>query len=510
MIRALRIAKRPYPFHIGGFVAGTAAGIALLMAGLFLTSCSSERASEEKKDANVSAASSEARSPKPEARPTLLAESVAVRPASSANVVTISGQVEPFAVATVSAEVAARVLSRPLQRGDAVAAGGLLVALDESSARATLDQAIASEAQAGAARRQLENEYARVAVETDAAKEQAQAQLAQANAGERKTRTYTRQQELKQAQASLTQAETEEKLARLEADRYRRLVEAGAVAQQVLDQKSAALDVTVARCESAAQSVSLAKEGARQEDIDSATAQSASARAAVRSADTRPARLAALREQIAGLKAQEAQAAAAVRSARIALAKHRIASPFPARVLETRIEVGEMASPGSPVMKIGDIRRVKAVFAVPEASRPLLQEGKNVTITADTLTGKTFPGRVRTLGYEADNRSRTFPVEIMVENPREQLLPGMVTRLALSTPAATATVIIPVSAVASDEQGSHVMLLTNGVASRRAVTLGSPVGTDSVEVVHGLAMGNVIARTPQRLTDGAKIRLASR
>ena len=397
-MNARKIARRR-PFHLTAFVAGVTSGIAVLAAGMFLSSCTSPQAESGRRSpvAGAKTAESDGIAPSPHhliTRPVLLAEAVTVRSADAANGVAISGQIEPFAVATISAEVAARVLARPVQRGDAVPAGGLLLALDDASARANLDQILASQKQATAARRQLENEYTRVAVETNVAQEQAQAQLSQAKAGESKTRTFTRQQELKQAQAALTQAETDAKLARLEADRYQRLLDEGAVAQQIVDQRRATLEVALARRDSAAQSVSLAKEGARQEDIDSAAAQSAAARAAVRSADTRPARLAALREQIAGLKAQEAQSAAAVRAARITLAKHRIVAPFPARVLETRIEAGEMASPGSPVIKIGNIRRVKAVFAVPEASRPLLREGAKVAISADTLTGTIFTGRV--------------------------------------------------------------------------------------------------------------------
>lgn len=175
-----------------------------------------------------------------------------------------------------------------------------------------------------------------------------------------------------------------------------------------------------------------------------------------------------------------------------------------------------MTAPGSPVIKLGDIRQIKAVFAVPEGSRPLLREGQKVSIAADTLPGKTFAGRVRTLGYEADNRSRTFPVEITVANPSEALLPGMVARLALNGVSADApynarsAVIVPVASVASDEGGGYVVVLKEGVATRRAVTLGAPVGAETVEITSGLAVGEIIAKTPQRLTNGARVQLVAR
>jgi hypothetical protein len=444
-----------------------------------------------------------------DSRPVLLAEGVPVVAARGGGSVIISGQIEPVAVAMIAAEVSARVVSRPVQRGDAVPMGRALVVMDDASARATLDQAIAAQSQASAALRQLQQDYGRIATETQAAQEQAKAQLSQAQAGEKKTRSATRDQELRQAESSLKQAQTDENLARIEAERYRRLVDQGAVARQVLDQRQAVLDVAISRRESAEQAVSLAREGARQEDIAAATAQTESARAAVLSAASRPARLASIQEQIAALKAQEEQSAAAVRAARIALGKHVIHAPFPARILETRVEVGEMTSPGSPALKIGDIRQVKAVFAVPESSRVLLQEGKAISISADAVRGKTFLGRVRTIGYEADSRSRTFPVEITVSNAGEILLPGMVARLSLAEAPRKDIVVAPLSSVASDEVGSYVIALKDGVAVRRAVTIGAPAGTDAVEIVSGLTSGEVIAKTPQRLTGGAKIRLAT-
>jgi RND family efflux transporter MFP subunit len=420
---------------------------------------------------------------------------------------TISGQIEPYAVATVSSEVAARVTARPPDRGSHVSTGDLLAALDDASARATLDQALAALAQATAARRQLEEEYRRATQETAAAQDQARAQVAQATAGERKARSFTRAQEQRQAEAALAQAQTDEHLAQIEADRYRRLVEAGAVAQQTLDRAQATYDAAVARRESAEQAASLAKEGARQEDIAAAAAQAAAARAALRGAEARPARLAALREQIAGLRAQEGEAAAAVRAARIALGKHHITAPFPGRVLETRIEAGEMAAPGAPVMKIGDIRQVKATFAVPEASRSALQEGQKVSLTADILAGRTFTGRVRVLGYEADSHARTFPVEVTVANPGERLLPGMVVRLHLNAPAQPHYALVPVASVAADGSGSYVFVLHGDRATRRPVTLGAPVGSAAVEITGGLTAGETIAATPQRLTDGARVHI---
>jgi RND family efflux transporter MFP subunit len=464
-------------------------------------------------------------------------ELIAVQSLSSPDKVRISGQVTAWRTATVAAEVAEQVRVLPIEVGQSVPAGGLLAQLNDDTARATLAEAEAGWAQATAARRQMEAEYARAVVETrasidaaraqivgsDAGIRQARAQATQASEQERKARAATRSQELAQAEAALRRAQADETLAKTDLDRYTNLVREGAVAQQVLDRAKATYESAKANRETAEQAVSLAREGARQEDIAAATAgvvqadaaiaavaaRRKEAEAALAAAGTRDARLTALRRQIDGLKAQEARSAATVRQARLLVEKHRIGAPFAGRVLAKLTEVGEMLGAGTPIARIGEIGRVKATFAVPEADRRGLSVGQSVTLTADALLARTFTGTIRTVGYQADPRTRTFPIEVEITNPREVLLPNMVVRLPLSHRGRASALTIPISAVASDGTTSHVFTVANGKAVRRAVTLGAVSG-DRVAVTSGLAEGERIVAAPQRLTDGATVRVTGR
>lgn len=415
---------------------------------------------------------------------------------------TLSGVLEARHTVTVSAEVAARIVSRPLERGNRVVRGATVALFDDRTARTAVAEAAAALSGATANRKQADAEYARAQTETASAIDQARAALSGAAAGEKKARTFTRSQELRQAEAVLSQAQTDENLAKIERDRYARLVEAGAVAQQTLDQRQAAYDSAAARTRSARESVSLANEGARQEDIAQATANVGSARANLDAARSRPARLAALREQIASLRAAESRAAATLQSARVQLSKHRIVSPVSGRVLETRAEAGEYIAPGTPVAVLSDVRDLRAVFAVPESARPLLATGRRVTITTDALPGKSFPARVAVLGFQGDGRTRTFRVEVAVSNPGEVLLPNMTARLSLAVGKPIRQVTIPVSAVATDDVTNETYVVTlgaNGDTTRRPVTLGEPVGADAVRVETGLRGGETLAADPARV-----------
>ena len=471
---------------------------------------------------------------RPAEPPALLVEAVSVHRQDVTIENALTGQVEPLRIATVAAEAARRLVSRPVQQGDRVVAGASLAMLETDTAQAALDQARAVVLQTVAARRQAESDLARTGVETDAARQQAhaaleqaaaaerqaRAQVAQAGAGRQKAIALTRRQELRQAEAGLAQARSDERLAKIENGRNVLLVREGAAPRQSLDRTQAALEVASARRQSAEEALSLANEGARQEDITvasaqvdaadaqvrSAVAQTQSARAAVRIANTRDTRLEALRHSIEGLRAQEAQAVAAVHQAEISLGKSRIVAPFTGRVLATPAEPGEMTAIGTPLVRLGAIDRVKVTFSVPESSRPPLHTGQTATIRVDALPGQQFPGVLSVLGFQADPKARSFPIEITVANPGERLLPNMVAHLILSVDRPATRLLAPIGAVTSDNGTPCVYVLRHEKAVRTAVKLGAPLG-DQVEILQGLQAGDRIAATPQRLTDGVTVRI---
>ncbi|MDX1931532.1 MAG: efflux RND transporter periplasmic adaptor subunit [Capsulimonadales bacterium] len=442
--------------------------------------------------------------------PRLRVETVVSETTRRAATIRLTGRIEADRVSEVAAEAADRVLARLANRGDRVTGGAILIELNRDLARAALRQAEAAAERAAAARHQTEAELARATVETRAALSQALAQRETARAAEQKARSFTRSQELAQAEAALVAVRAEETLARKDYDRYELLVKEDTLPRQTLDRARAALDAVVARRESAEQTVSLAREGARAEDIAQAAAQVTAAEAGVEAARTRPQRLEVIRRQVEALRAQEREARAGVEQARIALSKRTVRAPFDGRVLETLVEPGEMVSPGRTVLRLADVRTVKAVFALPEAYRDRLSVGQRIEITADGVPGQRFAGVVRVVGHEADAAARTFAVEIEIVNPEERLLPGMVARIALplAPKGDRPRVTIPVSAIASDGTRSYVFRIEGGYARRRDVTLGEPVGKDRVEIVRGLSGGEPIAAAPQRLTDNAAVEAA--
>jgi HlyD family secretion protein len=421
----------------------------------------------------------------------------------------LSGRVEAIQTATLSGEVAERVSARPIQRGQRVRRGQVLLRFREDALRQQLAEAEAGARRCQAGYEQAQAALARVRVETGATLQSAEAGLSGANAQASKMRRLTRNQELRAAEAALEVALANEELARKEFVRYQSLVAEDAIPQQTLDQAQASLDSATARRRSAEQSLSLAREGSRREDQLSASAQVDQAQATLAAARARPYRLAELEAQVNELQAQTAEARARAEQARIRLDKCCIRAPFDSVVLDTRIEEGELAVVGQPLLKLGDIHQVKALFSVPEATRGQLGLGQRLSVSADALNNRAFQGTLTLLGAEAEARSRTFPLEVTVDNPALNLLPNMIVRLQLSTRSASPPLLVPMTAVVTRSSSPQVFVLRDHLAHARTVRLGQPVG-DSVEILEGLSEGEKVAVTPIRLAQGQRVQEVQR
>lgn len=421
----------------------------------------------------------------------------------------LSGRIESIHTATISGEVAERVTARPVQRGQRVRRGQLLLQFRDDTLRQQLAEAEAGARRCQAGLNQAQAALARTRVETSAALYSAQAGLSDATAQSNKVRSLTRNQELRSAEANLQVARAEEELAREELLRYQVLVAEEAAPEQTLDQARAAMDSAAARRRSAEQSLSLAREGARHEDQLSARAQVQQAQAALSSAQARPYRLAELEAQVEQLRAQAEEVRARAEQARIRLDKCSIRAPFDGVILDTGIEVGELAVAGQPLLKLGDVGRVKALFSVPEATRGQLRVGQTLKVSADALGNRNFRGNLTVLGAEADARTRAFPLEVTLDNPGMALLPNMIVRLELQTPSASPRLRVPLTSVVSRSTSPQLFVVRNHRVQARTVRLGQPLG-DHVEILEGLAEGERVAITPIRLADGQKVQEVQR
>ncbi|MEI6454786.1 MAG: efflux RND transporter periplasmic adaptor subunit [bacterium] len=204
------------------------------------------------------------------------------------------------------------------------------------------------------------------------------------------------------------------------------------------------------------------------------------------------------------------QAKAATQVARKNLADCELFAPADGIIGKRSLEAGENAVPLKTVMTLVDIRRVNVKISVPEKEIGHTTIGQEATIQLPALDDEIFRGKVSERGVVANPVSHTYDVRIMVENPAEKLMPGMIGRVYLGKSDPTAMIVIPLNTVLEDEKsGKYVYLAdqASGKAIKRPVTTG-PVRDFGVVITRGLSAGDhLIIEGYQQLNENVNIKI---
>ncbi len=172
-----------------------------------------------------------------------------------------------------------------------------------------------------------------------------------------------------------------------------------------------------------------------------------------------------------------------------------------------------MAVVGAPVVRVVAIDRLKVNGGVPERFAPWVQRNDRAVITFDILPDHEVEGANGYVGSSVDDRSRTFPVEIVINNPGGIMKPQMVANVQLERLNLTDVIVVPQEVVLRTELGYQVFVAEDRdgttFAVARAVELGPGYG-DRVVVEGGLEIGErLITAGAQLVDDGSRVGIVS-
>ncbi len=243
-----------------------------------------------------------------------------------------------------------------------------------------------------------------------------------------------------------------------------------------------------------------------------------SARAQVAAADAGIAQaqgaLRAAQQGVEAARAQRQAGEAGVRGAQSQLGSTRVVAPFAGVVQERLQSPGELAAPGQPVVRlVAGGGAVKVTAGVPERYAGDIEVGTPVQIRPSAYGAEPRGGRVTFVGVAVDPQTRTFPVEIALDNADGALKPAMVVRLELSRDVLDRAIAVPQTAVVRDERGAAVMVVVSGpggvtTVERREVELGATTG-ERVVIASGVEPGDrIVATGAASLGEGDRVRVA--
>jgi HlyD family secretion protein len=292
--------------------------------------------------------------------------------AAPTNQLTLSGNIEAHE-SLIGFKVQGRIVDLPVEEGQQIEQGALLARLED----ADFKQKVRID-QAGVAVRESNLDL---------------------------TLAGTRQQEVKASQQTVIDAQADVAQKQADNERAQQLFAKDEISAQDRDLAATALKRAQAVLKAAAERFNESKEGSRKEDIAIA-------------------------------RANLEQAKASLGLSRIDESYTTLYAPSAGVITVREAELGEVVSPGSPVVTLADIDHIWLRAYIAETDLGRIHWGQDAVITTDTYPGKQYHGRISFISPDAEFTPKSvqtfkervtlvYRIKIDIDNPNHELKPGM-------------------------------------------------------------------------------------
>ncbi len=198
--------------------------------------------------------------------------------------------------------------------------------------------------------------------------------------------------------------------------------------------------------------------------------------------------LAATRAEYDDAQTQNRVAEAAVAEAKAMLGYAKVVAPFDGVVTRKWADVGDLASPGKPLVDIEDPSQLRVQADVPDVIASYVHQGDRMAVHVDALS-EDLTVAVVEISPAADPVTHTFRVKVDLPIT-PGLMSGQFARLEVPV-GESDTLLVPDSAVVQRGQMEILFVVVNGHAQLRLVKTGRQLG-DQVEILSGLDAGDVV------------------
>jgi RND family efflux transporter MFP subunit len=218
---------------------------------------------------------------------------------------------------------------------------------------------------------------------------------------------------------------------------------------------------------------------------------------------------------LSAVKAAAESSAANMRRLEQLQSFEKIYAPFDGIITARNTDIGSLIDAGASaqpreLFHITAIRTLRVYVSVPEVYSRAARPGAPAALTLDEFPGQTFHGTLVRNANSIDIASRTLLVEVDVDNPTGQLLPGAYVFVHLKLPDQAHSVTIPSNTLIFRKEGLQVGLVRNGKADLIPVKIGRDYGI-AVEIVSGLQPTDAVIIDPSdSLVAGLPVRLNSK
>ena len=188
-------------------------------------------------------------------------------------------------------------------------------------------------------------------------------------------------------------------------------------------------------------------------------------------------------------------------------------APFSGIVDEISITQGELASPGKPVLHLVNLTKLKIYGDVSETYLSSIHKGEQVEISFPAFPGYTKMGGIYRTGKVINDKSRTFLIELKLDNPDQKILPNLISRIKISDYQNNSALVVPTPALKQDFNGWFLYKTTMNdnrkIATKAYVKPGISF-ENSTEILTGLKPGDeVIVAGFNQVAGGRAVKVVS-
>ncbi len=190
-----------------------------------------------------------------------------------------------------------------------------------------------------------------------------------------------------------------------------------------------------------------------------------------------------------------------VKIAQMELDKTKIRAPFSGIITEIKISPKEHISTGQELFTLVNISRIKVKAKVLESEIGKMKVGREVDLRFSAYPGKVFRGVVEAISPIVNSEDKTCSVHITVNNPTEELKPGMHAEVEIESEIYKDKLIVPQEAILVRGGRKLVFVVENGLAKWRYVQIGLE-NENYAEILPGANPGEGLNEREMVITEG--------
>jgi len=187
-----------------------------------------------------------------------------------------------------------------------------------------------------------------------------------------------------------------------------------------------------------------------------------------------------------------------------------ITTPISGIVTAVTAEAGNLASAQTPIATIVNLDTVEIDCSINESQVNKIVVGDKVQIRIPATGGKIFEGRIKNVSSTMDQRTKAYPLTVVLENKENVVKAGMYAEVEIITDVRPAAFVVPAQAVIQRNGSTKVFIVQENNVVEKEVEIGLTNGKET-EIIRGIIAGDqVITKGNEDVVRGDPVKVVGR